>query len=1179
MAVKFTNEQQKAIDTLDRSVLVAAAAGSGKTAVLVERIIKIILEGKADVDEMLVVTFTKAAAAEMRLKLAKAIKDKIRKDPASRDTLKPQLDKLYKAYISTFDSFAVRVIREFFYEIDMEPNFKACDEVQSTLLQKEAVDELFEDAFADDGLIEGGSFRAFLRLYSSDRGEDRFKEDMLAAYSKLRTMPDYFVWAYDKAEALNITMEELPGSELSRAMLFDAKETLGEAVRSVAKIRQLFEEAGLAQMFESKLASESAYITRLYEMTESGEINEAFFDAMKNIEFDRLVAKKDEKAAYEGIREKVKALRDNYKKIIPDWTLRYLKPDAEKRFAELRTSYEYTVYYLNLLKKFEDYYNELKRDKSYLDFADMEHYAVKILQNKDAAEALRKRFKFIFIDEYQDTNNIQEYLIGCFAREDNVFKVGDVKQSIYRFRQAEPAIFERTYREYSEGANENAEAIDLNMNFRSNDRTLRYINAVFEEIMEGYDSRAKLYTGLSNGPGYRDNYDFIPEVHILTPEWEPDEEPDVVEEDDAETAANEEIVSLDKEEAEAEYIAGLVEKIIGTEFCDTKQGVVRKAEAGDVAILEHSVKVRGDLITRALHRRNILSHIEEEDDYFDTVEIGIALSLFSCIDNMKRDVPLISTLHSEIFAWTPEELARIRSEYDGSKRDPYWMALTWYAENGPDAELRDKANVVIGRLREWRDMSMMMPIEDFIWKVLVDSGYYMFAGAMYGGGRRQANLRALVDKARKYSEDTIASLSSFLDFLSIMKSKGVKNGQAGMVSKEDNVVRITTIHKSKGLEYPFVIVGGLGHRFMMDRNELKLSFDSELGVAMPYVSPDRKYWRSTIMQRAINAKGNAESYKEELRVLYVAMTRARNKLYMVGTVDDMERYELKAGRPGNYLEVMKDSIRTPFNEYHIVPMAKLDSEKNRVRVGDILATRPEVMSPETLKIYEELDRRLNYQYPDEEMLEAAAKYSVSAIRREVLRAEEEYVEAEEELVHLWRRSNDRKRASAADIGIAYHRIMEFLDFSKDPDDEMIAEAAAYLVDSGAIDEDVYKALDLSCISGFFASDVGRRAVAAAGAGSLRKEKAFTLQTEHQGRNVLVQGIIDCCWIEDGKVILVDYKSSFIDPRRDHDQEIERIRHEYKPQIELYSEAVEKGLGMPVSEAYLYLFMTGEAISL
>ena len=1185
MANKFTEEQLKAIKTLDKSVLVSAAAGSGKTSVLIERIIRIILEGRANVDEMLVVTFTNAAASELKLRLAAAIRKRMADHPEDVARMKDQLAKLYKAYISTIDSFALRVIKEFFHMTDMEPSFGVADEVQCELLRREALSELFEDGFENDDLIEGESFRAFLRLYSEERSDDAFMDDMLNAYSRLRTMPDYFDWAYEKAEQLKVTPDTFVGSDFQKMMFADAETVFSRVLGAYAELRIMFADAGIYEMYEKKLAEQEAAVRAIYDTLISGNAGMEVTTAIENIPSTRLVPAKAQKEAYEAIKADVKKINDALKKEIGDLKKRYMIPDLETRLSEMNATYEYTVYYLRMLEEFERRYDAKKREKRVIDFADMEHIAVRILKNDDAADTLRKRFRFIFVDEYQDTNNIQESLISRVARPDNVFRVGDVKQSIYKFRQAEPEIFERLYARYIAGKEPSGIAIDLGRNFRTNNAAITYINHVFRNVMEGYDERSMLYTGIECPP----EYDFIPEVHVLIDD-SGDEEDDTFDPEDG--TADEEIEELSKEEAEAEYIAGLVQSIIGTEFYDSKAGIVRTAEARDIAILFRAVKYRGEIMSRALRERAIEAHVEETEDFFDTIEIEVALALMTCIDNMKRDVQLISVLHSEVFGFSPDELARIRIEHNKAVRDrsAYWKAFEWFTEEGPESTLKKKAADARAALMEWRRLSRILPLEDFVWKVLTDSGYYRMVGAMPGGAVRQANLRTLTDRAGRFSKDSIATLSSFITFLDLLKSKKIKNGQASMVGRDDDVVRISTIHKSKGLEYPFVIVGGLGHRFRYDTNSKGFSFDPEGGIGLPYVDPARRYWRSTVLQRAINSKSRNDSYREEMRLLYVAMTRARNKLCMVGTCKSEEELAAYQLHPANFLKAMQNVLKSGFNRLYVSHLMLTKKADDTGADGRISAYFDRPLNEEEQAIYDEIDRRFSYRYPDEDLLTEKAKYSVSAIRKEELEKErmkkkEAVVTSDDEVTHLRTGIEQNKRASAADIGIAYHRVMEFLDFSKAEDPsgkvstEYIEEQAEFLRDHNAIDEDVYAELDPDRIAAFFSSDLGKRATEAARKGVIMREKPFTLRTVRDGREMLVQGVIDCCFEENGRMIIIDYKSNFIRPGRQHQAELERIKDEYKVQIELYSEAIEKGTGMRVGEAYLYLFASGEAIDM
>ena len=1193
MANNFTPAQLEAINTLDKSVLVAAAAGSGKTTILVERIIGIILNGRANVDEMLVVTFTKAAAAEMRLRLGAAIRKRMKEHPEDAPRMREQLSRMYKAYISTIDSFTLRVVREFFHEIDIEPEFGICDDVQAELMKREAATELIEEGFENDGLIEGGSFREFMRLYGDERSDDRFAENLIGTYDSLRTMPNYFDWTYEKAELLKIDKDSFEESKLQEIMLEDALELMKRTMEGERAQISIIESAGLKGFAERKFSEELAQINSICEELRAGRLGEGTFAAMNSIDWAQMRCNKDEKESWEPIKEEVGDIRKAVKNGIKDFNERYLVPSFEACLAEMNATYDYTIYYIKILEEFERRYAYKKSRKKLMDLADVSHAAVRILEHEDAAEALKKRFKFVFVDEYQDTNRLQEYLIDKVSGPANSFKVGDVKQSIYKFRLAEPEIFEGLQKGYSDESNEEGKLINLSANFRTNDATIKYINHVFEHVMEGYDDDVALHTGITDIPA---EYDFKPEVHVLLKDGAPDE---VEYEDLTDDVIEEDGEDLSNDEAEAEYIAKLAAGIIGTEFYDAKKGVVRKAEARDIAILMRSVKFSGERIASALAARSVEAHIEETDDYFNTLEIDIALALFSCIDNMKRDVPLIATLHSEVFGFETDELAEIRISYGDAtdeRYSPYWKAFEWFISEGPESALRDKAIAASDKIKEWRRLSRMMPLSDFIWKVLTDSGYYAAVGAMSAGGRRQANLRALADKALGFSDSNVASLSSFISFVEVMKSKKISNGQPPMAGKDDDLVRISTMHKSKGLEFPFVIVGGLGRRFQRDGAEKKFSFDSGIGIGLPYIDPDRKYWRSSLMQLAMKSKYDRDCYKEDIRLLYVDMTRARNKLYLVGSVSSEESL-MKFGNPNSYLKLLKDFIKTPLNTYHVEPLnrsAGIEDEE-----AAVLSWEAGPLSAEAEAQYRELDRRFSFEYPEADKLSEKSKYSVSEIRRNELEAEAERETAdteeeaasdaaalpEAEIVGLWDNTERKKRAGAADIGIAYHRIMEFLDFDKvmlpsgDVDSEYISERARYLKDNNAVSEEVFGELKISKIAEFFRTDIGERTLAAAKAGRLRREKPFTLRTERGGREILVQGVIDCCFEEDGEMVIIDYKSNFIRRGREHDAEIERIKKEYKTQIELYSEATYKGTGLKTKEAYLYLFATSEAVKM
>lgn len=1217
--VRFTPDQQRAIDTIDKSILVSAAAGSGKTAVLVERIINIIVQGKADVDRMLVVTFTNAAASEMRLKLTKAINKVIKaskdSDPVRAEKLKQQLGKMYRSYISTVHSFCNRVIKEFFYLTDLEPNFKICDSLKAEIMKMEAIEEVFEQGFEEDDFIKGCSFREFLDRYSKERDDKALMQEIVKAYADLRSMPEYFEWSERMAEKLRIPKSgDYRDSDLYKELWEEARKVVDDALREALGLQEYLTGLNLlntAAKLDSEIGAFQTLADAMKHISDSGEsvgeAEEVVARVFQNPVFGTFAGGKGEREEYKSVSADCKARRDAYKNNFQDFFKEYNFADIRTLFEEQSETYKYTMYYLALLKEFERIYNAKKREQGVIDYGDMEHITADILKHKEARDVLRERFEFIFIDEYQDVNTLQEFLIGSVAREDNVFKVGDVKQSIYKFRQAEPHIFEETSRTYKDESNNHAIQINLNKNFRSNGATIDYINYVFQDLMDGYDDDEKLYQGIAGHP----DYNLKPEVHLLLTEVDDSTEGEslgtghtskgsqIVDiegsiDNDLDESV-EEIKALSKAEIEAIHVADIVSGIIGKEFYDSKSGKIRIATPRDIAILLRSTKNKSDMYYKSLMSKSISSHISDDGGYFDTVEVAVAMAMLKVVDNLHQDIPLISVLRSEVFGFTPEQLAEVRAfarekqiteakKAEGDvqyRRQSYCDALLEYSANGSDDKLKSRVNAALSTIEKWRAHSKMMQLDDYIWYLLEDSNYYMFAGAMYGGRQRQANLRALVERAGAFRISSIASLSSYISYLEVLRTKNVEMGQPSMVSEEDDVVRIMTIHKSKGLEFPFVIVAGMGNQLSYTSGIEGFQFDNELGIALAYVNPDEHYWRRTLMQKKITDKIREDEYQEQLRVLYVAMTRAREKLYLIGC-EKTEDFVLDDIRSRNsYFRIMGklcDSGR--YNEYtasdmHEVKMPSLPRGANNFLTTDKLPMDIELSSE-----YEEVKRRLDYEYAYKDELNTKAKYSVSEINNEAKDKEAYKGKIEDRNTRVLKLAS----ADAASIGTAYHRIMEFVDFKKavneagECDRIYIDERAETLRVNNAISEPVFKALDLRKIYAFFETEIGLRACEAARAGLLSKEKPFTLRTEHNGKSVLVQGIIDCYFRDGDELVLLDYKSNRLS-YKDREADIERIREEYFEQINLYRSALEEGIGLSVKEAYLYLLDKSITISM
>lgn len=1157
MHKKYTRDQEAAISRRNKNLLVSAAAGSGKTMVLVDRILGLITGEEADVDEMLIVTFTNLAATEMKLKINKAIKKAMADDPDRRERLKDQLDKLYRSYISTFDKFSGKVIKEFFYKIDVNPNYSLCDNIKEELLMRDAMTALFDEMFENDDEISGVSFREFLMLYSDANSEEELKNQMMTIYKKLRSMPDYFSWADDKLNLLKIPDSGYMDSVIYRELLKTIREGVIEASKLEDLYIPMFDEMSVPKI-RAKLDIERDALFELSEISEEGSLSDEYLDRILNFKFTTLRGTKDEKDEIKLISEKIKPVRDKTKKLIKEAGINIQKIRREELFIENEKTYRYSRYYIELLKKFEKIYSDIKKNQGLMDFSDVNHYAYKILCDEEAAGILRKRFKYIFIDEYQDTNYLQESIISKIAGNYNLFKVGDVKQSIYRFRQAEPQIFMDTLERYE--LDDKSMNINLSHNFRSNPGTIDFINEVFKPLIPDYEENASLNAGLEVPL----EYDYKPELHMIS-----------VENDDE----DEENLGVTNEEKEAAYIANIIDDLIGREFYDSKTGEIRKIEPRDVVVLMRSVKKMGRTLNRELIERGISSYVNEEEGFFDTLEIEVFLALLNVIDNDTLDVPLIAVLHSEIFAFTADELAKVRAEYNKTSKqredNSYRAALIWYQSNYSD-KLSDKISHAFNKIKEWREQNGLMTLEDYIWYLMIESKYYIYAGAMKGGVQRQANLRVLIDRALTFRMGKISSLSGFIKYLNVLKKNNIKTGEASIAGENDNLVRVMTIHKSKGLEFPFVIVSGLSKRLNSEKRSSGMMIDSSVGLGLSYVDRNKGYTRSSLMQELIINSINKKDREEEIRVLYVALTRARQKLILTSTVKDKKSVDSLLEMPWNEVDkntfqsMITNGLNKDLCNVFISDAGNISSKKLNRKASKYYDKRDkgEINIPK--EIANEVERRLNYEYEFKEDTLIKAKYSVSELN-------------EEETKHVKHKSYEKEnKVKAADIGTAYHRIMEYIDFAimgktEKTAREYLEESFEYLIKNKAIEEETVDLIDLSKIYNFFNSDIGKEAISASKENRLYKEKPFTLEMTRDGREILVQGVIDCLIIKDDSAILIDYKSN--KTRDNSEGEKKRIRDTYSTQIEIYEEAVKKGTSAKKTESYLYLFNLGEFIKM
>lgn len=1184
--MKWTEKQQEAIELREKNMLVAAAAGSGKTAVLVERIKQLLLCDGVSIDEMLVVTFTNAAAAEMREKIVKAVTFELENNAKEAAFLRKQLNLLYKANISTFHSFALEVIRRFFYIIQIDPNFKICDEAEQILLKSQAMDRLFEEMFES----EDQAFIEFLNRYASSKSENAVKEMILEVYAAIQSVPDPWKWLEDHIRLFQLSEEEFKQSQLYAELRQSIETEVSAAYESYKISIDLLEEAGagaLAQKCRPDLDS----IEHAVSVAKENGLDE-LATALSTITYTRMVATKVEKEALDSIKDTVNIYRDLCKDSIKKILENYCTHPFAVLIADMNEVHPQAVVLSNLVRRFHELYREEKQEKKLIDFNDIEHYALEILADEKAAEEYRNKFSYIFIDEYQDSNEVQDTLIARIKRENNVFMVGDVKQSIYKFRLAEPEIFMEKYELYQKPERLQDAKIDLNVNFRSKKNIIKGVNDIFSQLMNGYDDAAALHQGV----GYEGNLDYPVELHLVDQKIQEDME------------VEEEIRDLKAAEMEAHVAAKIIKDSIGKLIFDAKRGEERPLTKRDIVILMRSQKNYADKFQQVLMEQDIPSHINDSDGYFDTLEIEIFLNLLRVIDNRRQDIPLISVLHSSIMGFSTEELTKIRIE---SKTTSYFDAFAKYCETGSDLKLSNKCQETMDKLIEWKKLAEFMPLEDFIWSLIRDTGYFTFIGALPSGAQRQANVRALIDKAVQFQTAQMKGLYAFINYVDGIKNKKVPMGQITLVGENDDVVRIMTIHKSKGLEFPLVLVAGLGKRFNNANSRKPITLHKDIGIGLRVVDRENHCYRKVLLQTIIEDRCKAEDMEEEVRILYVAFTRAQDQLILLGNVKDLNKYreikELEEKpdilRASCYLDMIYPALSESELTVHYHDAAELSAtSKTNQNVTDQLRKLFEEEETSTVSEYwPQVDFQLSYQYgyPYARLLKS--KFSVSKLNEIRALLEKDDIQPEE-YQQMFMDTNyqaalavpqfatiKQKGFTAAERGTIIHEILERWDFKEgyeicaqstsidDSNKDSVArsytaEFIRHLEERNILTEEeaqeAQKHKDL--IIRLQRSELGVRL---ANADEVFKETPFNLMKEIRGEQIIVQGIIDCYFREGDRYVLVDYKTNRLEENPDSEK-IVLLKEQYQEQIELYREAIETIRGVTVSEACLYMVNSG-----
>lgn len=1199
----WTNEQQAAIDSRGQTLLLSAAAGSGKTAVLVERIIRRLLDKEypIDITELLVVTFTKAAAAEMRDRIGTALMKALSetKDPR----VERQLALLPSAQISTLHAFCQHVIRKYFYTIDLDPAFSIAGEEELNLLRRQVLEDVFLSYYEDDE--KASILYPLADMFGSDRGDDILMDTVSRMYTYARSLAWPEHWLKEAARAYDVAPDAVIDDMVWAGPIKDAvRRILEEDTRLYdGVLYHLRQREAFAPACDTFVAEQAA----LRQAAQARSWND-LSRFVRAIDFPRLKSLRklsdDDKAVW----ERCKKVRDDVKKdVIKTLQAVYFSATPEEWLDGMRAMKPIMDDLVTLTLDFAKAYGAAKKEKGWIDFSDLEHFCLQILLAPDAspehpvpsaaAEELRSQYEEVFIDEYQDTNGVQELITRLVSGEDNRFMVGDIKQSIYRFRLADPTLFLEKYQSFSRDEKSVQRCIDLGRNFRSVPVVLDAVNAVFSRAMTAeaagmdYGEREKLYAG-RQAPDDERWIGGPVEVDIVpTPSDEED--------DDGSTAF----------EKECRFIAGRIGELLASgRMAARKDGTLEPLSYRHIVVLLRSMAGKADVLIQALQEGGIPSYAEQSGGYFAAVEVQVMLALLRCIDNPEQDLAMAAVLRSPLVGLDETALAGVRLAGDGT----LWQNLPAFVASLPDGvDEKEDLQQFMAAFDSWRTYSRRHGVAELLQRLYDDTAYVDFVGAMPGGDVRQANLKALYDRARQYEEAGFRGLFRYLQLMDKMKEDGLDLAPAKVVSEKEDVVRIMSIHKSKGLEFPVVFVADMGKAFNRRDTQDQILFHNRLGIGLKQYDPEWRMSYPTLIWSGIAAQLRWEGTAEEERILYVAMTRARDQLILTGHSSHIDRdwqrwtSRLNPAQAKSYFDWVMPAALAPFGAKadadYARPGAAWQDAVWQVRIAKAVPAgtveegaydgepRLEALRRGDLTgtpVPSWLDEQLSWQYAYPQAVRTAAKFSVSEVKRRYQELHSDELQDEAALsvpaaaviptapgeddafaaLPPWL-AGEEAAVSGAQRGTALHKALQYITPAADQTTATLRREIDAFVRQGLLSREEAKLVYVPVLAAFCQSDIGRRM---AESPELHREYPFTvllaggdpLPETETGEQILIQGVIDCLFREDDAWILVDYKS-------DRLETADAFRSRYAVQLALYKRAVEQITHRPVEETYIY----------
>lgn len=1216
MASPWTNEQWEAITSRGSNLLVSAAAGSGKTAVLVERIIRMITEDGVDIDTLLVMTFTNAAAAEMRERIGSAVIKALDANPGDKN-LERQLSLLGRSSITTIHSFCLEVIRNNFHLIGLDPGFRIADETEATLLKEESLDETLEE-FYDR---QDPDFLDLSDAYGGKKDDRDLIKTVYEVHRHIMSSPWPEAWLREKVGMYQVEGKKLLALPVLKGLLQDLQSRLQIHEEALEKALDIIDGHEPLQGYSEALRADQQIFLGLKALLEE----ESDYDSLRNylmtISWARM--KPAKKNADPQAVEEVKGIREDFKKFIKALTDKYFGESEENNLAILQRTYPRLKALEAVILRFMEVYSRRKRDKGLLDFNDLEHLALEILSQEEdgrivpseTALEYKKRFQEVLVDEYQDSNEVQEVLITMVSRKNednpNVFMVGDVKQSIYRFRQARPELFMEKYRTYSPEGNAQGKKIQLYKNFRSRGNILSAVNFLFQGIMservgelDYTDEESLIY-----GAAY---YEEADEAEGASPE----DAVEILLVEDKESAENGEAEEGEEDgeyegpevqegapdpsdykviEMEAKMVADRINQLIrsGHRIYDNQAKVMRPMTYKDIVILMRATARVSSVFLEELHQANIPSFSDSSTGYFDTIEIRTMMALLNLIDNPLQDIPLLAVLRSPIFAFSEDELAQLRTVNPGD-----FLYRNLCQEEAFTGLLREKVAYFRDRLETYRNFSKTMKLDEFIGYLYGDTAYLDYVGAMPDGIERQANLRILFQRARQFEATSLKGLFNFIRFIDKLKRSAGDFGAAKILGENENLVRIMSIHKSKGLEFPVVFLVNTAKKFNRSDLRREVILHEELGIAPSYVDLSRNLKTTTLLKEVLKDRIVLESISEEMRVLYVAMTRAREKLILTGHVKELdkslERWTRLSGGDGLKIgedKVLKgdtylDWIMAVLLKHQSLSAWRTDGKVmglgKDIRLAFSTKTRAQVLGSAeelqekpsgvfTLDLLEdpenafEVNRRLAFAYAQAESIEKVSKVTVTELKRMAAHLDhpEEAEEIEKSPVVLRPKFlQESATLTGAERGTIFHKVMQHLDFQRVSLPEIRTQLQE-LRDRELLRPEELEAVNPYKIQALFQTKLGQRMQEADLRQELFRESKFLMNQE--GSEVMVIGVIDVYFEEEGQLMLMDYKTDYLE----ESQGVEELALRYKEQLLYYKRALESITGQPVAGMYLY----------